>query len=104
MSKFTPGPWKWFETENGDARVNPQNGGLVIAQCSVRDPFDTEQSANARLIATAPDLLAMLVEAHDIIDAIGQPETAEVAARMRGATNDHPLLCGNGNYNERTDK
>ena len=32
MSKFTPGPWKWFETENGDARVNPQNGGLVIAQ------------------------------------------------------------------------
>lgn len=83
MSKFTPGPWKWFETENGDARVNPQNGGLVIAQCSVRDPFDTEQSANARLIATAPDLLEMLVEAHDIIDAIGQPETAEVAARMR---------------------
>jgi len=26
----------------------------------------------------------MLVEAHDIIDAIGQPETADVAARMRG--------------------
>jgi len=24
----------------------------------------------------------MLAEAHDIIDAIGQPETAEVAARM----------------------
>jgi len=40
-------------------------------------------TGNARLIATAPDLLAMLAEAHDIIDAIGQPETAEVAARMR---------------------
>ena len=38
---------------------------------------------DAMLIAAAPDLLAMLVEAHDIIDAIGQPETAEVAARMR---------------------
>ena len=34
-------------------------------------------------VFSAPDLLAMLVEAHDIIDAIGQPETAEVAARMR---------------------
>ena len=39
--------------------------------------------ANARLIAAAPDLLATLVDAHDIIDAIGQPETAEVADRMR---------------------
>ena len=68
MSKFTPGPWKWFETENGDARVNPQNGGLVIAQCSVRDPFDTEQSANARLIATAPDLLAMCEELAECSD------------------------------------
>ena len=38
---------------------------------------------DAVLIESAPDLLAMLVEAHDIIDAIGQPETAEVAARMR---------------------
>ncbi len=41
-------------------------------------------TANARLIAAAPDLLAMLAEAHDIIDAIGQPDTADVAARMRG--------------------
>ena len=38
---------------------------------------------DAVLIESAPDLLAMLVDAHDIIDAIGQPETAEVAGRMR---------------------
>jgi len=38
---------------------------------------------DAMLIAAAPDLLAMLVEAHDIIDAIGQPDAADVAARMR---------------------
>ena len=53
----------------------------ALAQPEAEPPRDAY--GNGRLIAAAPDLLAMLVDAHDIIDAIGQPETAEVAARMR---------------------
>lgn len=66
MSKHTPGPWQWFATEDGRARVNPVSGGLVIAECSTRNPFDAEQSANARLIATSPELYeaAMQVVEH----------------------------------------
>ena len=60
MSKHTPGPWQWFETEDGRARVNPADGGLVIAECSTRNPFDEEQRANARLISAAPELYEAL--------------------------------------------
>ncbi len=56
----TPGPWKWFETEDGRCRINPEGGGLVIAECAVMEPFSEEQRSNARLIAAAPDLLKAL--------------------------------------------
>jgi hypothetical protein len=56
----TPGPWKWFETEDGRCRINPKGGGLVIAECAVMEPFSEEQRSNARLIAAAPDLLEAL--------------------------------------------
>ena len=86
MSKFTPGPWRtgkgagsrYTVYDKFSQRVGDFFEGVMATQRS-----DEECAANARLGAAAPDLLAMLVEAHDIIDAIGQPETAEVAARMR---------------------
>jgi len=56
----TPGPWKWFETEDGRCRINPEGGGLVIAECAVMEPFSEEQRSNARLIASAPELLKAL--------------------------------------------
>jgi hypothetical protein len=56
----TPGPWKWFETEDGRCRINPEGGGLVIAECAVMEPFSEEQRSNARLIAAAPELLKAL--------------------------------------------
>ena len=62
MTDWTLGPWKWFETEDGVARVNPASGGLLVAECSVRNPSDVEQRANARLIAAAPDLYEALAE------------------------------------------
>jgi len=79
MSKHTSGPWT-------QGKTTPQNvsaGSALICRTFARSRAGDEDRANARLIAAAPDLLAMLVEAHDIIDAIGQPETAKVAARMR---------------------
>jgi hypothetical protein len=60
MSKHTPGPWQCFETEAGEARINPVRGGFLVAKCDTRNPFDEEQRANARLIAAAPELLEAL--------------------------------------------
>ena len=85
MSKFTPGPWRtgkgagsrYTVYDKFSQRVGDFFEGVMATQRS-----DEECAANARLGAAAPDLLAMLVDAHDIIDAIGQPKTAEVAARM----------------------
>ena len=92
MSKFTPGPWIGAGPSYGDplpkyineivADREDDDECKTICYMPVIDE-DDETEANACLIAAAPDLLEMLVEAHDIIDAIGQPETAEVAARMR---------------------
>lgn len=44
----TQGKMKYFSTEDGLCRINPENGGLIVAECSVRNPFDVEQTANAR--------------------------------------------------------
>lgn len=58
---WTPGPWRAFENEHtGESWVIPNAGGMLVAQCNVRNPFDPEQMANARLIAAAPDLYAAL--------------------------------------------
>ena len=91
MSKFTPGPWIGAGPSYGDplpkyineivADREDDDECKTICYMPVIDE-DDETEANACLIAAAPDLLEMLVEAHDIIDAIGQPKTAEVAARM----------------------
>lgn len=65
----TPGPWKWWEHEDcGDCRVNPRDGGLLIAKCDVRNPFDPEQRANAALIAACdPDTIRELLEERDAL-------------------------------------
>lgn len=64
MGKHTPGPWN---TDNAGYRVlakrkgfkpTPEHPVFVVAQCSVYCCGDREeQSANARLIAAAPELL-----------------------------------------------
>lgn len=68
-AKFTPGPWKVFYTRDGRIilGVGDKDG------CGITDQGDvstndqglwrsgTEQKANARLIAAAPDLLAALI-------------------------------------------
>ena len=81
MIKFTPGPWH----AGAEARIVYDAAGWAIANAITFHGKHGAHDAygNGRLIAAAPDLLAMLVDAHDIIDAIGQPETAEVAGRMR---------------------
>lgn len=68
-AKHTPGPW--HATANGgddyDARPLMVCGGRdaeLIADCRTHDWIgDDEKVANAKLIATAPDLLARLEQA-----------------------------------------
>ena len=66
----TPGPWKWWEEDAGYCCVNPLDGGLLIAKCDVRNPFDPEQRANAALIAACdPSTLRALIAERDALAA-----------------------------------
>lgn len=61
QAKHTPGPW--FEHREGFATVYIEariGGGMLqeVAACGPTDAGQDQQSANARLIAMAPDLLA----------------------------------------------
>lgn len=81
-SKHTPGPWKWWTTHEGSHRINPEEGGLVIASCDTRNPFSYEQEANARLIAAAPDLLEAL---KDLLDtSVWADAEGNVTIRLSG--------------------
>ena len=69
----TPGTRKWWENEAGYCCVNPDDGGLWIAKCDVRDPFDSEQRANAALIAACdPDTIRALLDERDAL--LASPE------------------------------
>ena len=65
MSKHTPGPWHYFETEDGRCRVKPLNRKYIVAECSAMEPQCEEQRSNARLMAAAPELLEAL---RDMVD------------------------------------
>lgn len=64
--EFTPGPWTTDEREHNDPyqHVRIVGGGRAIAELWIDDApvpeYNAEQYANARLIATAPDLLKAL--------------------------------------------
>ena len=63
-ARHTPGPWRVSaHDDNGDIVVRDYNMGAIVANCSEEfygDITPKEQSANARLIAAAPDMLAAL--------------------------------------------
>uniref|UniRef100_A0AB39ABU6 Uncharacterized protein n=2 Tax=unclassified Caudoviricetes TaxID=2788787 RepID=A0AB39ABU6_9CAUD len=73
MSKHTPGPW--FQHRNGSSTVYIEariGGGLIqeVAACGPTEEGTIQQSANAKLIASAPDLLeslSRLINWHDAI-------------------------------------
>jgi len=64
-AKHTPGPWEAFATPVGVGVISRRRAD--VAHCG---GFDTdrpreEEEANARLIASAPDLLEALIELRD---------------------------------------
>lgn len=55
MSKYTPGPWNLVQHNEKDSRVGRKTLLAIVYSEAFRDREN--QEANARLIATAPDLL-----------------------------------------------
>ena len=84
--KFTPGPWLDYEGEElieegslvitTDARQRESKVCITEILVDWSEPFETEQRANASLIAAAPELYAALEEAEKDLVA------AQVNARM----------------------
>lgn len=70
MSKHTKGPWHCrfdaFEevmSVTSDARLDEQMAEICHVSVGYDEPFESEQQANARLIAAAPELLDALTDA-----------------------------------------
>jgi hypothetical protein len=66
-AKHTPGPWgikhrQWVVAKRGE-----HEGEIVVAPTYWMDHAPLEAEANARLIAAAPELLAALKGAGDVI-------------------------------------
>lgn len=65
MTEHTPGPWA-VSSHHGRLTVATHDGSMIIADCRVAS--DDEFQANARLIAAAPEMLAALRYAVDVIE------------------------------------
>lgn len=71
MSKHTPGPWIWDNNFNGLYGAGPDNEVLSYAGYEGMWLTDSpSREANARLIASAPDLLEALSEVVEFWDSI----------------------------------
>lgn len=72
MKKHTPGPWKL--SENRDYAIESVHGDFLIGHYEVTEDNESQDLANARLIAAAPDLLAALDEIFHDYEIRGMPE------------------------------
>lgn len=101
-AKHTPGPWRmsdcgeWSASHDGYGASSyigvKDQAGTVVAIAVAHDPepfgSDPDPEANARLIAAAPDLLTMLVEAANFIQpySTGQDLLERIEATIAKAT------------------
>jgi hypothetical protein len=78
MSTHTPGPWRWWPTASG-ARIagRPADGSKNFV-CDVLHPeLAVHYLDNARLIASAPELLAELRKAREVIQRAASSKLAD---------------------------
>ena len=68
-TQHTPAPWTTDGTANtGDLDIVAPTGRIAMLDCEFSEETEDVLTANARLIAAAPDLLACLL---DVLDAEG---------------------------------
>ena len=89
-TKSTPGPWALHQVAK-DVILGPDNRPVAYAAASHMDQRDAddysgEASANARLIAAAPDLLAALEELLRAADRYGNGFPEMMAAQRKART------------------
>jgi hypothetical protein len=98
MSAHTPGPWIFKKSGSQEWQIDAPNGDPTIgysnwecmAICYGSDDFPehgkTVGEANARLIASAPDLLAVLqqIHAHGYVTMDDYDMVAEAIAKATG--------------------
>ncbi len=79
--KHTPGKWDCGESIDGMWYVETDHApGEMIAEIMMRAPGEAE--ANARLMAAAPEILAALVEAAELIEILS-PIQGDTLSRVR---------------------
>jgi len=67
MSKHTPGPWSIHWGSSGNRCLEIHHEKTIVAHATDYSIDGAERSANARLIAAAPELLAALEDSERII-------------------------------------
>jgi ABC-type branched-subunit amino acid transport system substrate-binding protein len=89
-TQHTPGPWTTDgSAHSGDLDVISPAGRITLIDCEFSDESEDVLTANARLIAAAPDLLAALM---DVLDADGDLDAMDfnryraAIAKATGAT------------------
>ncbi|WP_169295703.1 hypothetical protein [Advenella sp. EE-W14] len=97
--KFTPGPWKYMPFPDGDHSTGLWQVGIFNPRSLIIGVRDEEYmklsgictEADARLIATAPDLLEALIEMVSDFDgcyAEAEPAMMKARAAIKKATGD----------------
>ena len=77
-AQHTPGPWKVGVMQSyGKVAVDCMAGGISYHVAHVLGASDDEAGANARLVATAPELIECLEEAFSELMDIGLTNKAE---------------------------
>jgi hypothetical protein len=75
-TQYTPGPWHIGVRQPSSDKFIYGPQGSEVADCDRQTNFPHENLANARLIATAPELLAALREAREWL--VGTIELAQL--------------------------
>lgn len=89
-AKHTPGPWAyaWYSKKRFGLG-SPGEGAWMFLQTLYVDADHPEMQANARLIASAPELAFHLLAAANYIDALGG-DSKSYRAAIAKATGDTP--------------
>lgn len=88
-TQHTPGPWKLDGAANtNDLDIIAPTGRITMLDCEISEVSEDVLTANARLIAAAPELLAALRAAEEWAEHIEDDESrvpVDVRLAMRAA-------------------